>query len=110
MDRRAWWAKVHRVTQSGARLKQLSTHAQPQLISRNISVFSIFIPKPLPLLTEAYRNEKTEESIFLSARVLGCFLNLQVYVFARFAKFQLLLLLEFLKFALHILLKVFSGT
>ena len=25
---------------------------------------SIFIPKPFPLLTEAYRNEKLEESIF----------------------------------------------
>ena len=28
MDRRAWWAIVHRVAQSRTRLKQLSTHAQ----------------------------------------------------------------------------------
>ena len=28
MDRRAWWATVHRVAQSWTRLKQLSTHAQ----------------------------------------------------------------------------------
>ena len=27
MDRGAWWATVHRVTQSWARLKQLSMHA-----------------------------------------------------------------------------------
>ena len=28
MDRRAWWATVHRVAKSQTRLKQLSTHAQ----------------------------------------------------------------------------------
>ena len=28
MDRRAWWARVHRVSKSQTRLKQLSTHAQ----------------------------------------------------------------------------------
>ena len=28
MDRGAWWAKVHRVTKSWTRLKQLSTHGQ----------------------------------------------------------------------------------
>ena len=27
MDRGAWWAAVHRVTQSGTQLKQLSLHA-----------------------------------------------------------------------------------
>ena len=27
MDRGAWWATIHRVTQSWTRLKQLSTHA-----------------------------------------------------------------------------------
>ena len=27
MDRRAWWAVVHRVTQGKTRLKRLSTHA-----------------------------------------------------------------------------------
>ena len=29
MDRGAWWATVHRVTQSWTRLKRLSLHAQP---------------------------------------------------------------------------------
>ena len=28
MDRRAWWARVHRVSKNQTRLKQLSTHAQ----------------------------------------------------------------------------------
>ena len=37
MDRRAWWAIVHRVTQSRTQLKQLST-AQPFLTSYIICV------------------------------------------------------------------------
>ena len=40
MDRGAWRAMVHRVTQSRTRLKQPGVHAKPQLISSNTSVSS----------------------------------------------------------------------
>ena len=47
MDRRAWWATIHKVTESRTRLKQLSMHAQNPL---GIQGFAGHEPLPLVLL------------------------------------------------------------
>ena len=49
MDRGAWWATVHRITQSQTRLKQLSMHA-----------FSVFIPIYLEL--QSWQNSELGSS------------------------------------------------
>ena len=38
MDRGAWWATVHRVTQSQIRLKWLSTHAEISKVNKKEQV------------------------------------------------------------------------
>ena len=44
MDRGAWWAKVHRVEKSGARLKKLSTQRELRRVKLVFHNLCVFIP------------------------------------------------------------------
>ena len=44
MDRGAWWATVHRVTQSRTRLKRLSTHDHQELVAQKSAGHQAWVP------------------------------------------------------------------
>ena len=52
MDRGAWWAAVHRVTESQTRLKRLSTHTQWEKMTQER-----LLPQPHSVFASGYQLE-----------------------------------------------------
>ena len=48
MDRGAWWAAVHRVAQSGTRLKRLSMHACMHALEKEMATHSSILAWRIP--------------------------------------------------------------
>ena len=64
MDRRAWWAIVHKVAKSRTQLKQLSTH---ECIQKTYMLLSFcFSPVNISNSQASKKNRRVEERYFCS--------------------------------------------